>query len=174
MDTSTAQFQKIIFKLTVDADGYPPVEYESMWGVQRGADVYQLDNTPYYLYGVSKGDWVLTRADAHERIATGVVRQSGHSTLRVFAERESERSGIVQHLRSLGARCTVTRGLSLFTVDITPEVSFSAIDQYLASITDDQYVAYEDACLQHEAIEPARLSECSSLASLECVTWRDH
>ncbi|MBP5133264.1 DUF4265 domain-containing protein, partial [Pseudomonas protegens] len=56
MDTSTAQFQKIIFKLTVDADGYPPVEYESMWGVQRGADVYQLDNTPYYLYGVSKGD----------------------------------------------------------------------------------------------------------------------
>ena len=48
MDTSTAQFQKIIFKLTVDADGYPPVEYESMWGVQRGADVYQLDNTPYY------------------------------------------------------------------------------------------------------------------------------
>ncbi|MEY9331676.1 hypothetical protein ABH911_001987 [Pseudomonas protegens] len=174
MDTSTAQFHKIIFKLTVDADGYPPVEYESMWGIQRGADVYQLDNTPYYLYGVSKGDWVLTRAEAHERIATGVVRQSGHSTLRVFAERESERSEIVQYLRSLGARCTVTRGLSLFTVDIAPEVSFCAIDQYLASITDDQHVAYEDACLQHEAIEPARLSECSSLASLECVTWRDH
>ncbi|WP_248765620.1 DUF4265 domain-containing protein [Pseudomonas protegens] len=170
MDTSTAQFHKIIFKLTVDADGYPPVGYESMWGIQRGAGVYELDNTPCYLYGVSKGDWVLTRADAHELIATGVVRQSGHSTLRVFAER----SEIVRHLRSLGARCTVTRGLSLFTVDIAPEVSFCAIDQYLAFISDDQHVAYEDACLQHEAIEPARLSECSSLASLECVTWRDH
>lgn len=167
MDNSTAQFHKIIFKLTVDADGYPPVEYESMWGIQRGAGVYELDNTPYYLYGVSKGDWVLTCADAHERIATRVVRQSGHSTLRVFVECESERSSIVQHLRSLGARCMVTRGLSLFTVDIAPEISFCAIDQYLSSITDDQHIAYEDACLQHGAIEPERMSECLSLASLE-------
>lgn len=99
MDNSTAQFHKIIFKLTVDADGYPPVEYESMWGIQRGAGVYELDNTPYYLYGVSKGDWVLTCADAHERIATRVVQQSGHSTLRVFVERESERLSIVQPRR---------------------------------------------------------------------------
>ncbi|MDP9531664.1 DUF4265 domain-containing protein [Pseudomonas protegens] len=167
MDTSTAQFHKIIFKLTVDADGYPPVGYESMWGIQRGAGVYELDNTPCYLYGVSKGDWVLTRADAHELIATGVVRQSGHSTLRVFAERESERSSIVQHLRSLGARCMLTRGLSLFTVDIAPEVSFCAIDHYLSAITDDQHIAYEDACLQHGDIDPARMSECLSLASLE-------
>ncbi len=167
MDTSTAQFHKIIFKLTVDADGYPPVGYESMWGIQRGAGVYELDNTPCYLYGVSKGDWVLTRADAHELIATAVVRQSGHSTLRVFAERESERSSIVQHLRSLGARCMLTRGLSLFTVDIAPEVSFCAIDHYLSSITDDQHIAYEDACLQHGNIDPARMSECLSLASLE-------
>ncbi|MDP9503671.1 DUF4265 domain-containing protein [Pseudomonas protegens] len=167
MDTSTAQFHKIIFKLTVDADGYPPVGYESMWGIQRGAGVYELDNTPCYLYGVSKGDWVLTRADAHELIATGVVRQSGHSTLRVFAERESERSSIVQHLRSLGARCMLTPGLSLFTVDIAPEVSFCAIDHYLSAITDDQHIAYEDACLQHGDIDRARMSECLSLASLE-------
>lgn len=167
MDTSTAQFHKIIFKLTVDADGYPPVGYESMWGIQRGAGAYELDNTPCYLYGVSKGDWVLTRADAHELIATGVVRQSGHSTLRVFAERESERSSIVQHLRSLGARCMLTPGLSLFTVDIASEVSFCAIDYYLSAITDDQHIAYEDACLQHGDIDPARMSECLSLASLE-------
>jgi len=167
MDNSTAPFHKIIFKLTVDADGYPPVEYESLWGIQQGAGVCELDNTPFYLYGVSKGDWVLTGADGHELIATRVVRQSGHSTLRVFAERESERASIVQHLRSLGARCTVTRGLSLFTVDIAPEVSFCAIDHYLSSITDDQHIAYEDACLQLGAIEPARMSECSSLASLE-------
>lgn len=167
MDNSTAQFHKIIFKLTIDADGYPPVGYESMWGIQRGAGVYELDNTPCYLYGVSKGDWVLTRADAHELIATGVVRQSGHSTLRVFAEGESERASIVQHLRSLGARCMLTRGLSLFTVDIAPEVSFCAIDHYLSSITDDQHIAYEDACLQHGNIDPARMSECLSLASLK-------
>ncbi|KAF0861987.1 DUF4265 domain-containing protein [Pseudomonas sp. LD120] len=167
MDNSTAQFHKIIFKLTHDADGYPPVEYESLWGIQRGAGVYELDNTPYYLYGVSKGDWVLTRAEAQELIATGVVRQSGHSTLRVFAERESERLSMVQHLRDLGARCTVTRGLSLVTVDIAPEVNFCAIDQYLSSIIDDQHIAYEDACLQHGAIEPGRRSECLTLAALE-------
>ena len=71
MDNSTAQFHKIIFKLTHDADGYPPVEYESLWGIQRGAGVYELDNTPYYLYGVSKGDWVLTRAEAQELIEAG-------------------------------------------------------------------------------------------------------
>lgn len=40
---------KIIFKLTPDEDDYPPFAAESVWGIYRGGDVYEIDNTPYGL-----------------------------------------------------------------------------------------------------------------------------
>lgn len=162
----TDQFRKIVFKLTPDSDGYPPVSFESLWGIQKEEHLYQVDNTPYYLYGVSKGDWVLAHADENELIADSVAKQAGHSTVRVFASRKEDKLAIKENLQRLGAVCSITSELSLFSVDIPPHVSFTAIDAYLSSITDDETIAYEDACLQHATLDASRLAECASLASL--------
>ena len=87
----TDRFHKIVFELTPDEDDYPPVSAESLWGIQEGDNTYEIDNTPYYVYGVSKGDWVLTRAESGELIATTIVKQGGHSTIRVFASDQKEK-----------------------------------------------------------------------------------
>ncbi|MEN5095198.1 DUF4265 domain-containing protein [Pseudomonas protegens] len=163
-------FHKITFILQQDADGYPPVTAESLWGIKQGETTYLVDNTPYYIYGLSKGDLIDTRQENSELIATVVIQQGGHSTLRVFAENPQDKANIIKKLRQLGAHCTVTRSLSLFSVDIPPACSFEAIDSYLSSIADDDQIAYEDACLQHHGIDFARQSECSSLASLRRMT----
>ncbi|WP_246797610.1 DUF4265 domain-containing protein [Burkholderia perseverans] len=161
-----AGFVKIVFRLKTDADGYPPVGFESLWGRALGENSYVIDNVPYYICGVSKGDTVVTEEIDGEVVATGVIAREGHSTLRVFAEDDATRKAIVQSLTQLGAQCSVTDGLSLFAVDIAADVEFQGIDAFLASQCDGEHVAYEDACLQHAGIDSVRMDECSSLATV--------
>lgn len=159
-------FAKIVFRLKTDADGYPPVGFESLWGVPVGENSYVIDNVPYYICGVSKGDAVATEEVDGELMATGVVARGGHSTLRVFAEEDQAKRSIVQSLKQLGAQCSVTEGLSLFAVHIAADVDFQRIDTFLASQCDGEHIAYEDACLQHAGIDKTRMDECASLATV--------
>ncbi|MDP9514868.1 DUF4265 domain-containing protein [Pseudomonas protegens] len=163
-------FHKITILLKQDDDGYPPVAAESLWGIKQGETTYIVDNTPYYIYGLSKGDLIDTRQENNELIATVVIQQGGHSTLRVFAENAQDKANIIKTLQQLGAHCSVTHSLSLFSVDVAPECRFEPIDAYLCSIADDDQIAYEDACLQHHGFDFARQSQCSSLASLPRMT----
>ena len=159
-------FHKIVFELTPGKDDYPPVAAETIWGIYSGDGTYTLDNTPYYVYGVSKGDSVQVKSSGDEMIAVRVAKQGGHSTVRVFASDTEEKRKIIAHLHQLGASCSVSQEVSLFTVDIPSDCGFFAIDRYLSDIADGENTAYEDACLQHSDIESSRLGECLSLASL--------
>lgn len=165
-------FEKIVFDLEADADGYPPIEFESLWGARIGENSYVIDNLPYYVCGVSKGDTIAANRVGGELMAARVVARGGHSTLRVFAEEPAARRAIIQHLQQLGARCSVTDGLSLFAVDIAPDTDFRQIDAFLASQCDGEYVAYEDACLQHAGTDTTRMKECALRATIRDDSFR--
>jgi len=158
---------KIVFELQIDEEeGYPPVGFESVWGIDAAPDTYVIDNVPYYIYGVSKGDVVAAKKDDGEWRAFAVVMRGGHSTLRVFAEDSQARQDILRRLSESEASCGVTPGLSLFTVDIPPHADFQAIDAYLDSVSDGDTIAYEDACLQHDGVSADRRRQCEMLATV--------
>lgn len=147
-----------------------PVSAESIWGIYQGNDTYEIDNTPYYVYGVSKGDRVQVQSDDSERIAIWVEKQGGHSTIRVFASDIEEKSKMIAKLQQFGAFCSSSQEMSLFAVDTPENCDFLAIDGYLSSIADGGNIAYEDTCLQHSNIDPTRLSECLSFAFIPFLT----
>ncbi|MQU03479.1 DUF4265 domain-containing protein [Pseudomonas sp. FSL R10-2245] len=64
---TSQSLKKITFKLNQDMEDYPPLEFESLWGIQIKPHTYKVDNIPYYIYGVSKGDIIL----AIERAVAG-------------------------------------------------------------------------------------------------------
>lgn len=158
--------KKLIFKLKIDDDGYPPVGYESLWGGVIGEKSYIVDNIPYYIFGVSKGDCVVVEEVEGESIATAIVSRGGHSTLRVVVQSHDDRVEILKALADFGANCSTTSGLSMFAVDIPAHVDFLKIDTYLAAQSDGENIAYEDACLQHAGIENGRIAECRSLDTI--------
>jgi hypothetical protein len=162
MDT----YEKIIFNLVPDEDGYPSVSTEAIWGLRIRAGEYKIDNVPGYIYGVSKGDVVSVRKIDGNFVATDVLLQGGHSTLRVFIEDKEEKAKVVKEIEARGGRCSVSSAFSLFSVDLPPEVDFQTVDAYLESIADGETIAYEDACLQHSGIDSQRLLEVMSLATL--------
>ena len=158
--------EKIIFKLIQDEDGYPPVSTEAIWGLRVRLGEYKIDNVPSYIYGVSKGDVVGVKKIDGDSVATDVLVQGGHSTLRVFVEDKDQKAQVVKEIEARGGRCSVSSEFSLFSVDLPPEVDFHTVDVYLQGIADGETIAYEDACLQHSDIDSQRLLEVMSLATL--------
>ncbi|UVK82391.1 DUF4265 domain-containing protein [Pseudomonas sichuanensis] len=163
-------YEKLIFKLVPDEDGYPPVSTEAIWGERVGVNQYKVDNVPYYVYGVSKGDVVKVENINGEYVVSEVVIQGGHSTLRVYVEEKRRKLEVVQAIAERGGVCSVSSEFSLFPVDIPPEVDFRTIDEYLNSIADDEFISYEDACLQHLGIDSSRVLECFALSTLTSAT----
>ena len=164
-DNAVTGLVKIVFKLRAE-DGYPPVGYESVWGLKNRDGSCTISNTPMYIYGISKGDVISVLEDAGELTPISVRMRGGHSTIRVFAEQADQKKAIIKFLNLLGAACTYSEGQSLFSVDIPPESDFIGIDKYLSGIAVEGEVEYEDACLQHSGLEETRYLECSSLATI--------
>ena len=69
------QYHKIIFELKPDEDNYPPVTAESLWGILREPNSYEIDNAPYYAYGISKGDYVSTINKNSKLVASKVIQE---------------------------------------------------------------------------------------------------
>jgi hypothetical protein len=156
---------KILFRLKIE-DGYPPVGFESLWGFHCDVDSYVVDNVPYYIYGVSKGDTIFGEMIDGEVVASSIMKRGGHSTLRVFADAHTNRDSLVNAIEKMGAKCSRTEGLSLFSIDIPPDVDLFPIDNLLSGRSDGENFAYEDACLQHGGLPKSRIVECGSLATI--------
>jgi hypothetical protein len=123
---------KILFYLERDEDGYPPVEVESMWAMER-EDGYELDNIPFYAKGVALGDVVAAEADVDGLLVySRVVRRGGHSTYRVFllTPGPDDPQTTVDHFRGQGLG--VERDLpGLLAIDVPPTVSLEVAESVL-------------------------------------------
>ena len=56
--TTTSNWRRIQFRLTLDEDGYPPASGETLWATALGDGTYRIDNIPFFATGVSLGDVV--------------------------------------------------------------------------------------------------------------------
>jgi hypothetical protein len=63
---------KIIFSLTQDADGYPPVAAENVWAMHRGGQHYEIDTLPFCTPAATLGDSV-------EGTDTGLTHYESHT-----------------------------------------------------------------------------------------------
>lgn len=66
-----------------------------MWASVVSADLYRLDNAPWFATGVAEGDTVRaeTRADGQWPIFVEVVEWSGNCTIRVIPSKDGELEG---------------------------------------------------------------------------------
>src|SRR5262245_13795257 len=97
-------YQKVVFRLEKDKDddGYPPNDWETLWGVEVGPSLFRIDNIPFFVRGVSCGDLVsVNEVDGELRFDT-VVERSGHSVLRVVIYDKSRVQDVREALHQMG------------------------------------------------------------------------
>ena len=147
--TDVGDRKKIDFQLTKDEDDYPPVEWESLWAIPVGAGLWEVDNIPFFVYGVSNRDIVAAvAADGRLRFAQ-VISKGGHTTLRLIFEDLESVARVRADLRRLGCLTEGSHLKRLVSVDVPPNVEFRRVREYLEKEAKESGLEYEDGCLQH-------------------------
>lgn len=143
MSTDDDKYVKIGIR---DDDG----DVETPWAVSLGGNLYQIDNTPFFAYGISAGDVIeaLPEPDGF-LFFQRVVRKSGHRTVRVMLPESAEIEPgptLLGDIKRLG--CTYEGAYSkLICIDVPPAVSLNAVAAHLTKMPLDWEYAdprYED------------------------------
>jgi hypothetical protein len=118
---------------------------ETLWAEAVGPNLYRLDNSPFWAYGVSWQDVVEAHPDHDGMLRmTRVAEKSGHRTVRVIFEDDPENSvaaqAVLDGVNALGA---TFEGMNsrYVSIDIPPEVELGAVTQLLT----DRGVQWEHA-----------------------------
>ena len=127
---------------------------ETLWAEPVGPDLYRLENSPFWAYGVSWLDVVEAHPDPDGMLRMrGVVEKSGHRTVRVIFERgadeSSEARAILEGVKALGASY---EGMTpkYLSIDIPPGVELAAVADYLTG----HEVEWEHADPSHADLYP--------------------
>jgi hypothetical protein len=109
---------------------------ENMHALRVGADLYCLDNSPFYVYGVSFGDIVYAPISDGRPVFVKVVAHQGHSTYRLRLPVGRSHSDFAQHwlpLEQLGCSYEGS-GVSsqrLYSIDVPPGSDVAAVYKIL-------------------------------------------
>ena len=98
---------------------------ESIWANPLPEGLFQVQNVPFYAFGVSHEDVVRVELDDNILSFREVVRRGGHSTYRIFlldGTTELQWKSYWQPLAEIG--CTYEQGtVRLFAIDVPPDTN---------------------------------------------------
>jgi hypothetical protein len=134
----------------------PDGDVETLWARPLGSDQYELDNTPWYAYGVSWHDVIEARPQTPDGFPEfiRVVRKSGYRTIRLIldppADTAPESRAILDRLRELG--CSYEGANPHYIgVDIPPSVDLMSIRRFLITTEHE----WEDADPEYDDLFPS-------------------
>jgi len=139
----TDGYVHVIFELSVDANGWPPVGSERVWSSKVGEGKYKIENTPFYIRGISFGDIVAVSDRDGVLFFDKLLEDSGHRTVRVSMQKEELEQNLINFLREKGADIEALRK-GFFAIDIPPNANFGAIMSHLREGEQDNKWAYEE------------------------------
>lgn len=152
MDTGRV---RVIFELSQDEDGWPPVGVETLWARQCGVDRVEIDNIPFFVRGLSAGDVVRVVADDTGRLhGTEVIVSSDNCTIRVSPSGEGEsqekRQKVLDTFAPTGVDGEGLNRFNLVALNVPASVDLSAVKQILVQGERDGRWYYEEGCVTPE------------------------
>jgi len=139
--------EKIIFEYYNLENEYA---LESAWAEKIG-DNYKLNNVLFYASGYSWGDIVEVEERSGELFVTGLVKESGHTTLRIIFYEENIIKPTMDQLEQMQCSWEGSNFPRLVSVDIAPEVDYTVIKKFLDEGERKDMWSYEESCLAHSA-----------------------
>ena len=132
MSDQNRHLSKILFSSEVG-------RVETLWVISLGNNLYQLDNSPWFAYGVSWQDVIEAIATKENELPVfrRVVKKSGNRTLRLLLDPpagESEKSqGILNKLIELG--CSYEGANPKYiAINIPPPIDYWSICDFLTTM----------------------------------------
>ena len=137
--------RRILFQLSQNEDGYPPLAAETMWATYLGEGAYRIDNIPFFATRVSFGDVIEADLIDGRPTFTKVRERGGHSTLRVVAFDAATVPDLRSAIRELGCETELSHLPRLISVDVPPSASLEALRAFLTAGAAQGRWDYEEA-----------------------------
>lgn len=143
-------YKKMLFVLTQDEDGYPPVSVEGIWVKPVASGDFKIENVPFYVPELSCDDIVSGRIDATgDLYFDGLVAPSGNSTFRVIVHDVSLLDSVRAEIIERGAATEVDRSQHLIAIDVPSTVHIEPLLNHLMLLRDEGIADFEEGALRH-------------------------
>lgn len=139
-------------KILFEHNNTPDNSYgiESAWAIPL-EKYFKIDNILFYAPEYSFGDIVSVENRDGELFVNGLIKESGHSTIRIIFEDEKNISIEREYLKSIGCESEISDVPILISVDIPPEVNYKKIKEYLEEGERLSKWSYEESCIAHQS-----------------------
>lgn len=125
-------------------------EFENVHALSVGADLYRIDNSPFYAYDLSYRDTVRAERSQGRLLFKETVARGGHSTYRVKLEEGNSHEDFLARFEALSALGVTFEGTSrskrhLYAMDVPPEVDVQRVYDVLTRGEEDSFWEFEEA-----------------------------
>ena len=126
-----------------------------LWAVPLGGDRFRIDNTPWFVRGISADDVVEALAGSDGVLwATQRLEDGGRQTIRVIAFRDGPLSGDPAAVRAefvpLGLTGEIAQQYGLVALDVPPGTALAPVKALLNAGKRDGRWDFEEGCVSEE------------------------
>ncbi|MFI5846141.1 DUF4265 domain-containing protein [Catenuloplanes sp. NPDC051500] len=146
---------RVAFDLPSDDNSWAPFGTERLWAAKTPVKLLlKVQNTPFYIRGISNGDIILVRPDSERRevVFVQLIEESGHSTVRLLLK---EAEGKLRAERLLvESECAWEIGANNYVaVDIAPTVDYSILRPKLIELKAEGLIGIQESSIStlHQA-----------------------
>lgn len=148
--TNNINYVKIIFILEPE-DGYPPVGSEAINAIELTSGEFKLDNTPFFIEGVSLGDTVSAEqvnGDCDKYWFKKVTNQSDNKSLSIiFIDAESIEN-VFNKLKKYGCFCEYGEfeqgALKMLAVNVPSGSDYDQIYNFLIGYEEKEILSFAE------------------------------
>lgn len=140
---------KIYFRLSQDADGYPPVTIETLWTTPRPGEQFEIINIPFFIRTVTLGDWITAPVGPDEKRWFGsVVKKSENSLIRVVFFDRRVLDEVAASLKGMGCSTEYSADNNIMAINVPPTTKLAGVRAFLARGVRDGLIDCEEPLLR--------------------------
>lgn len=138
---------KVVFYLDDEIDNHATAE--TLWAIALSDGTYQIDNSPFSIYGVSYMDRIFAHWEEKRLVYSGIAKRGGHSTYRVKLNKGDGHEVFLQHwptFETLGCSYEgADRERRLYSIDIPKGTSVHTAYNLLSGLETAGVWEFEEA-----------------------------
>ena len=119
---------------------------ETIWVKPKG-DYYQIRNIPFFAPNLALNDLIIVEKDGSLLYFDEIVKTSGHSTIQIIVLKECEKNRIIKQLELLNCQWEGLNKQKYLAVDISPQLDYKTIRNFLEKEASELVLDYKEACL---------------------------
>ena len=139
---------EVVFELEDVAGVHPPDRWERLWAYRVGPGLYNIDNIPIFVKGISTGDVVSVQQVGSELYFKALIRPSSNSVFRLYFYDESDVTSTRENFRRLGCAWAESHFPDVIAVEIPNTVSIEPVVALIKEGAESGCWEYEPASLR--------------------------